>query len=94
MRYEGDVGLGLANVGDVEHDAVDERTVHIADGRGDVPDPHDAAVLRDEAVLEGERSARLPAPDVLVQRSLPVRRVQVPVPVVRVGQVLLGRDAE
>jgi hypothetical protein len=96
VRDERRVLLGLARVGHVEHDAVDERrrAVGRSDGRRAVAEPDDVAVLRDQPVLVRERLAGLASTDVLLQRPFSVLGMQVPGPQVRVGGVLLGRDPE
>ena len=83
---EGDLLLGLLALGDVEHHPVDEGggPVLVSDHDGGVPEPHDAAGVRDQAVLEGEGLPGIPSPQVLRERPLLVLGMQVLVPAVRV----------
>ncbi len=96
VRQERDLLLGLLALGDVEHHALHEQRLIglVVDHDGAIAEPQHAAVASDEAILQRERFARGSSLEVGGERLVPVLRVQVGDPHVRIVHVLLGRDAQ
>ena len=88
--------LRLALRGDVEQVAlqVERPVVVVTDDDAFVADPHDAAVLRDQAILDAQRIVRGMGVGVRREHTIAIVRVQRAHEEIRVGKPLVGRVAE